>query len=103
MSLGHKHTFDKSEHKLSFNPDFNMFQIDETLVPVSSIREVLTEGPASSSIAVSSHAEPKDVISQPEIENNWFVAVPDHPPKEVKLVTKSRHKKIGKLVTAVGG
>jgi|SRR6516225_1778159 hypothetical protein len=43
MSLGHKHTFDNKDHELSFNNEFQMFQIDGTLVPVSSIREVLTE------------------------------------------------------------
>lgn len=43
MSLGHKHTFDSKDHVITYNAEYNMFQIDGTLIPVSSIREVLTE------------------------------------------------------------
>lgn len=41
MSKEHKFSFDISQHKLEYFPELSMFKIDETLVPISNIREVL--------------------------------------------------------------
>lgn len=102
MSLGHKHTFDSKDHKISYNTQYSMFQIDGTLIPVSSIREVLTEGidkdsPASTHQAdlksgikeplmspAHHRAESTQIVSQPEIVDNWYVSVPDKISKEIK-------------------
>lgn len=43
MSKEHKFSFDVSQHNLEYLPEMSMFKIDETLVPISNIREVLLE------------------------------------------------------------
>ncbi|MCW3101169.1 MAG: hypothetical protein JWL77_6787 [Chthonomonadaceae bacterium] len=121
MSKEHKFSFDVSQHKLEYFPELNMFKIDETLVPISNIREVLLEqeqpreeGPAQSSQVSNIHqpASPKDVVTQkvkaaqpkseeivssPEVVENWYVAVPDKPAKEVKIAPKRKAQLKSKL------
>lgn len=43
ISKEHKHSFDHQHYKISFDKELGMFRIDNTLVPVSNIREVLVE------------------------------------------------------------
>lgn len=43
ISKEHKHSFDHQHYKISFDKELGMFRIDNTLVPISNIREVLVE------------------------------------------------------------
>lgn len=43
MSKDHKYSFNARDHVLEYIAHLQMFKIDETLVPVSNIREVLIE------------------------------------------------------------
>lgn len=43
MSREHKFSFDVSQHTLDYIPELTMFKIDNTLVPISNVREVLLE------------------------------------------------------------
>lgn len=114
MSKEHKFSFDVSQHKLEYFPELNMFKIDETLVPISNIREVLLEenvqvepphvGSVSSIInehgsaikhtqkVKASQAKSEDIVTEPEVLADWYQAVPDKPAKDIKLKRKASSK-----------
>jgi hypothetical protein len=43
ISLDHKFSFDSSSYRLDYFPDVSMFKVNDTLIPVSNIREVMLD------------------------------------------------------------
>ncbi len=129
MSQDHKFTFDSSQHKLRYFPDLSAVLVDNTMIPMSNVREMILEpfgtpldSPAETPVSAisppkglsttntplmtpnstSDNANPSGFVDGAEVQG-WFTStntIQEPLAKEVTTVTKAQNKKNLRVKTA---